>query len=243
MCPYGAEVGDGGYRVDRGGRGRPHRRHHDRDITQVEAVDPHPELVVGGHLAQLHPEHARALVERGVRVLGADRDVAPRGVAGGDHRGHRRGRRRILDVAVPAVRQPEQLRGPVARQPFELRRRRRGAPQERDRVERGGEHLGEDPRARRGVGEVGEEARVLPVGDAGQQDLVEVPQHRRERLALLRRRGGQARADLARLDLREHRQVADAVEVVGGPLERRAAVFEELLALVGRHRGKGTAPL
>ena len=77
--------------------------------------------------------------------------------------------------------------------------RRRGAPEEADLVERRGEQLGEDAGLGGGVGEVGEEARVLPVRDARQEDLVEVAQHRRERLRLLGRRSGQLRADLARL--------------------------------------------
>ena len=123
---------------------------------------------------------------------------------------------------------PEQLRRPVADQAFELGRGRRRAPQERDRVERGGQQLGEDPRARRRVGEVGEEARVLPVRHARHEHLVEVAQDGGERLALLGRRGRQARADVARLDLGEHRQLADALEVALDPLERGVAVVEEL---------------
>ena len=46
--------------------------------------------------------------------------------------------------------------------------------------------------------EVGEEARVLPVGHARHQHLVEVAQDGGERLALLGRRGRQARADRRR---------------------------------------------
>ena len=65
-------------------------------------------------------------------------------------------------------------------------------------------------RLRAGRREVGEEARVLPVRDRRHEHVVEVAQHVRERLALLRRRGGQPRAHVARLDLREHRQLAHA---------------------------------
>ncbi len=68
---------------------------------------------------------------------------------------------------------------------------------------------------------------MLPVRDAGQEDLVEVAQHRLERLALLRRRDRQPRADLAGLDLREHRQLADALEVVGGPVDGPVPVVAE----------------
>ena len=65
---------------------------------------------------------------------------------------------------------------------------------------------------------------MLPVGDPGQEDLVEVAQHGRERLGLLGRAVGQRGADLARLDLGEHGQLADALEVVRGPLDGGVAV-------------------
>ena len=90
-------------------------------------------------------------------------------------------------MAVPARGQPEQVGRPVEHQALELGRRRRGPPQERDRVERGREQLGQDSRLRRARREVREVARVLPVGDARQQDLVEVAEHRGERLGLFRR--------------------------------------------------------
>ena len=63
----------------------------------------------------------------------------------------------------------------------------RRAPQKAHRVQRRRQQLGEDPRLRRAGREVGEEPRVLPVGDARQQDLVEVAQDRGERLGLVGR--------------------------------------------------------
>ena len=101
----------------------------------------------------------------------------------------RRGRGGVLDVPVPAGRQPEQLRDPVADEQLELGR----APAPCARGSRPGSA---SPRAaRRGSPartprdrEVGEEARALPVRDPGQEDLVEVAQHRVERLRLLGRR-------------------------------------------------------
>ncbi len=110
---------------------------------------------------------------------------------------------------------------------LELGRGGRGAPEERHLVERGREQLGQDRRLRAARREVGEEARRLPVGDPRHQHLVEVAQDRGERLPALRRRGGQRGADLARLDLREHRALADALEVAGGPVDRRVAVLPE----------------
>ena len=71
---------------------------------------------------------------------------------------------------------------------LELGRGRGGSPEEADRVERRGQQLGEDPGLGPADREIREEARVLPVRDAGQEDLVEIAQHRLERLRLLGRR-------------------------------------------------------
>jgi hypothetical protein len=65
---------------------------------------------------------------------------------------------------------------------------------------------------------------VLPVGDTGQQDLVEVTQHRGERFGLLGSRWGEPRMDIPGSDLGEHRQLADALEIARGPVERGATV-------------------
>ena len=105
--------------------------------------------------------------------------------------------------------------------------RRRGAPEDPDLVEPGAEQLGEDARLRAGVREVGEEARALPVREPRQEDVVEVAEDVRERLRLLGRRRGQPRAQLAGLDLREHREVAQPLEVRRDPLDRGGAVLAE----------------
>src|SRR6266536_5557381 len=87
--------------------------------------------------------------------------------------------------------------------------------------------LGQNP----GLGgtdrEVREETRTLPVGDAGQQNLVEVAKHVRERLRPVGRRGGKARANLTRLHLRQNRQLADALEVARSPLQCGGTVLAE----------------
>ena len=72
-------------------------------------------------------------------------------------------------------------------------------------VEGRGEELGEDPGLAPGDGEVGEEARMVPVRDPGQEHLVEVAQDVRERLRALGRRRRQPAPDLAGLHLGEHR--------------------------------------
>jgi hypothetical protein len=68
---------------------------------------------------------------------------------------------------------------------------------------------------------------VLPVGHPREQDLVEVAEHVRERLAVLRRRRRQARANLSRLDAGEHRKLGEALEIAGGPLKRGMTIVEE----------------
>ena len=60
---------------------------------------------------------------------------------------------------------------------------------------------------------------MLPVGDPGKQDLIEVLQDRRERLGILGRARRKPGTDLTGADLREHRQLADALEVPRRPLE------------------------
>ena len=87
------------------------------------------------------------------------------------------------------------------------------------------EELGQDARLGARDPEVREEARVVPVRDAGQQDRVEVLEHRGERLALLRRRRGEPCADLARLDLCEHGEIAAVLEVPGDPVDRRISIL------------------
>ena len=60
-----------------------------------------------------------------------------------------------------------------------------------------------------------------------EEDLIEIAQHVGERLALLRWRRGQAAADVARLDLREHGEVADLLEVARRPFECGGSVLPE----------------
>ena len=193
--------------------------------VRSSALGVQAELVVQRHLARLEAEQPRGSLDRRVRLLRANDDAAavrrPRGGEGSD----RRDGSRVLDVAVPPGREAEELGDPVEREGLELGGRRRRAPDERDRVERGGEKLREDARLGGAVGEVGEEPRALPVRRSRQQDLVEVAQHVCERLASLRRRRRQATANVARLDLREHGELADLLEVPRSPLERGGSVL------------------
>ena len=182
-----------------------------------------PELGVAADLAQRMPSIRAALSRpRNAPARSTRSSLASGGLAGGDQRRQRRGRGAVLDVAVPAGRQPEQLGDPVEHHALELGRRRRRAPQDRDRVERRRQQLGEDRRLGRAGGEVREVARVLPVRDAREQHLVEVAQHRRERLGLVGRAGRQARpGSRPARPARAPAARATALQVAGRPLERR----------------------
>ena len=157
--------------------------------------------VVGRRLAQFELEQPAGLVDRRVRVLRADDDAR----AGLRTRAPRRAQR-----ASRARHPPRGARASPAGSPIssasqrehgllELLQGGRCAPEDADVVERRGEQLGEDARLGAGRREVREEARALPVRDAGQDHAVELVEQARERLALLGRRARQPRPHVAGL--------------------------------------------
>lgn len=131
-------------------------------------------------------------------------------------------------MPVPAPGKTEQLREPVEDVQLELGRHGRRPPEEGDLVERSRYQLRENRRLRAGDTEVGEVARVLPVRNAGQEDLVEIAQDVRERLSALGRRWRESRADVTRLHLREHRILADTLEVACDPLAHSRRIAPEV---------------
>ena len=222
--------------VDRGGRRGADRRDHRARVGQVERVGPEPERLVGRCLPHLEPQEPARLLDGRVRMLRADDDgVVGPCLARRSQPGDRRDRRAVLELAVPAGREAQQLREPRERHLLELLERRGGPPEDPDVVEPGHEELGEDRRLRGARREVGEEPRALPVRQPGQEDVVEVAQQVRERLAVLGRVLRQPRADLARLDLRQHGQLPDPLEVALDPLQRREAVPRERVPLLLSH--------
>ena len=163
-------------------------------------------------------------------MLGADDDApARRRRPGGRERGDEARRGRVLDVPVEALREAEQVGEPGERHLLELLQGGRRAPEDPDLVERGDQELREDPRLGAGRREVREVARALPV---------------REARASARRRGRGGRRRTARASsgarsgsaariapgstLREHRELAHALQVRRRPLERRGAVVAEV---------------
>jgi hypothetical protein len=65
------------------------------------------------------------------------------------------------------------------------------------------------------------------VRDPGQDQRVEVSQHRLERLRVLGRLGREPRTDVTGPHASEHGSVADRLQVAGHPLERRLPVVAE----------------
>ena len=110
------------------------------------------------------------------------RRVEARGLARGGERDERRRRRRVREQAVERVGQPERLAQPPDDDALELGPDRRRPPQHRVLAERGREELAEHPGAGRARREVGEEARVLPVGRVREHQAIDVREDRVHRL-------------------------------------------------------------
>ena len=140
---------------------------------------------------------------------GGRRPLAPAAPAGpvqggqGGDQGRRGGR--VLDDATTGAggaeprRQVHQLDQPVQHHRFQLGAGRVGGPEHALDAEARADQVGQHAGAA-GVGrEVAEEAGVLPVGDPGHDDLVQVGQHRRDRLAVRGRGGRQGGGDRAGL--------------------------------------------
>ena len=245
----GADVGDGRHRVDAGDRGGADGRHHRQRRHPVppvlrdgggEGVGAQAEALVGGDAPQpvvAQPQRHHGLVDRRVGVLGAvdarRREVGAAGEAALAHLGHRlpgrgervqgRDRGGVVDDPLEAVGQPEQAPQPPEGRLFELGHRRRGAPQHALGVEPGAQEVGEDAGAAGADREVGEEPGVVPVGQAGHDDALDVVADGAPRLAGVGRGRGQGVADLARLHPRQHRVALGFLEIAGDPVDQLVA--------------------
>ena len=133
----------------------------------------------------------------------------------------------VLDPV--ALRQSQQVDQPVEHVGLELGARRARRPDHALHPEPGREQIAQD-RGAGGVGrEVGVEVGRLPMGEAGEDDLVDVAQHVGEGLALLRRGARQARADRSRLRLGEHGVLLHLFHVTGNPLDDLVSAAAELV--------------
>ena len=196
-APAARRLGDRGHGVDRGRRGGADRRHDRGRVGEVAQV-----VRACGTRSRTRPcaprgrasgRPCRPTSARARSTTTTSRPVASRAAIS------------AASVEVEALSSmwpcqppgsPSRSADPVEHDALELGGGRRGAPQDRHRVERRRQQLGQDRRLRGAGGEVGEVARMLPVGDAGQQDLVEIAQHRSERLWLLGRPRAAGRGSL-----------------------------------------------
>ena len=203
----------------------------------------------GAHALGTQAGHHGGLQERGVCLRRAvdgplrrpDADLAgvpvAGGVQGGQERGEGRGGRGVLDDTTTAavvgepelVGQAERLGQPVDDHLLDLGDRRAGRPDHPLRADATRDEVAEDRRRGRVRREVGEEAGVLPVGQARHDELIEVGEQRVERLARLRGLGRQGAAYVAGRHPGEDRQVVQAGPVVGDPVDGCMALAAELL--------------
>src|SRR3954464_1092524 len=155
-------------------------------------------------------------------------------LARGSERMERRYRGGVVDYPFERGRQTDQLTKPSERHLFELRCGGRGAPEHRLLVERGREELGEHPwRAARNR-EVREEARMVPVRDARQDDAFEVREDRVEADAVFGRMRRQIVSDLSRAHAREYGKALGVLEVVGDPVRERVGLAAEIVHRIPR---------
>ena len=113
--------------------------------------------------------------------------------------------------------QAQPLPQPVQHQCFHLGSGGRRLPQHALLRQDRGDEIGQH-RRRRGVGrEIGEEARVLPMGQAGDDLVVDLGQNTLQPRALLGRVVRKARAHGARVQRGAHRKVSDLAVIAGAP--------------------------
>ena len=150
-----------------------------------------------------------------------------RGPSDGE-RDERARRRRVLDLPAKPSGEPEQLREPVERHLLELLQRRGGPPEDPELVQPGDQDLGEDRGLRARHREVREPARVLRVRQPGQEHAVEVASTAANGSGSSGGDAGKRGADLTRLDLGEHRELANPLEIGRDPVDGERAVVPEL---------------
>ncbi len=104
-------------------------------------------------------------------------------------------------------------------------------------VEGGAEHFSQDPGRGCGYGEIGEEARVIPVGEGWNDEALEVLEDDIHGFGLFGRAGGELVDEVAGLHVGEHGVIAGVGEVVGDPVDDFVAVLAELVRSHGLRRG------
>ncbi len=214
-------------------------------IIGVEGVGAHGVLLVAGDEAEVLAAEAGeegGFVD-GAVALGGDVDgeraglgleaAAAEGVvgdalAGGDEGDEGAGGGGVLDDAVEGGGEAGHLTDPVEDDVFDLGDGGAGLPGEAEDAEAGAGEVAEDAGEQAVGGKVAEEARVLPVREAGEDEGVEVGEDVGEGLGLVGRRGGELGGDGAGLDLGHDGTVGEGGAVVGEPVDELMAVGAEL---------------
>ena len=142
---------------------------------------------------------------------------------------------RVVDGSREGGRQPHEAAQPVQGHLLQLGGRRGGPPHHRVDVERRREELPEDAGPGSGNGEVGEEARVVPVRDPRHHHRLEVLEERLHGLPRVRHLGRESATHLPRLHGGQDRMALHLLQVVGHPVHEPAPPFAEL---PGRHAAR-----
>ena len=225
---------------------------HDAQAIRTDAGDPEALLDAGMGLRRRITDQPRRIA---IGVDGAARDAPARSqdrrqrrFAGGsvDHPTASRARR------AEVLRQAEQLVHPVDHQRFDLRARRARDPAHALHPEAGRQQVPEDCGVRRVGGEVGEEAGVLPMGQARHDHALGVGHHRVEAVGRRGRVLLELGTNFAGLHCRRHSLLLDVLDVVSDPVDQLVAMLLEILrshaatvppAALGRYaRLAATAP-
>ena len=104
-----------------------------------------------------------------------------------------------MNHAAPGRRQADHLAHPIGGDFLHLGKRRAGLPGQAQHAQAGAGEIAEHAPKQAIGGEVTEEARMLPVREAGQDDTVQIADHSLERLGVRRRHGRKLSAHLARV--------------------------------------------
>ena len=128
---------------------------------------------------------------------------------------------------------------PVQDHELQLGGRGRGLPEHAVDVEGGGQHLGQDGGGGGGVGEVGEEAGMVPVREAGDDEPLHVGQDARQRLGPAGGAAGMRGPHVARPDPGQHGVAARPPRVAGDPVHQAAAFRAERLEVDVARAGHG----
>ena len=140
-------------------------------------------------------------------------------LAGAEQRDQGAGGGGVLNHPAPFRGEAGHAAHPIGHHFFDFGERGTGLPGEAEDAESGGEIVAEDAGEFAVGREVAEETGMLPVGEAGHDDSVEIGQDRVEGFGLLRRIGGQGRLDFARRGSRHHGAFGDGGAIVGDAVD------------------------